>query len=627
MGTGDKTFLFACGGEPVRDRDPAAYLNLIELDWHPESGNVKFILENISKPIGRDIPDLCLDMLEIGAYVYTADQAVSRGGPRMRRHGSDWYRHFELHIPVRCPDIWSEDAVRQILTDTLNFLSDDRWQFHFSKHRRRLPINGLIGFNEDEPWFKPDEVMLFSGGLDSLAGAVDGLVNDGKKLALVSHRSVASIDNRQSKIVKKLHLLRSRGGRAMHIPVWANKRGAPASDTTQRARSFLYAMLAASVAIMHEVDRICFYENGITSINLAPVEQAVGARASRTTHPQTLHGYAQLLTAITGQPFEVANPYFWKTKSDVVRVIKDADQSELVKLSKSCTHTHGTTNKQPHCGVCSQCVDRRISTAYNELEKYDPGEKYVTDIFTAPLPRKTTERTMVEGLIRHNRELEQMDEIQFWMQHERLSSMLPYIPGQGHEKALMLFELLQRHARQVGEVINAQIAAQTDPIRLGQIEPDSLLGILTKGACRKPDEEHSFRPFPTPEGAGWDEITIEITSRDTIRVSCRGGAKSYNAYELGFVDRRMVDRFNNQWRLLEAFAKQNGQIFWKSKSSREGIQKTVQALKELLCRIFGIDDAPIHNYTKATGYVTKFTIRDVSFHAPANSEISESSRA
>ncbi|HOC00749.1 MAG TPA: 7-cyano-7-deazaguanine synthase [Verrucomicrobiota bacterium] len=578
MGTGDRAFLFECGGERAGDRDPADYLNVIPLDWHPETGNVNFRLDNISEPIGRDIPDICLDMLEIGAYVYSADQAVSRGGPKQRRHGSDWYRNFELHIPVRRLDIWTRPAVQKALSETLNFLSDDRWDFKFAQLTREIPINLLIDFNRDGPWFPPDEVMLFSGGLDSLAGAVDGLVNHGRKLALVSHRSVAPVDSRQREIVRRLQALGGRGGQAVHIPVWVNRRGATGSDTTQRARSFLYAMLAAAVAIMHDMDRICFYENGITSINLAPVEQVVGARASRTTHPRTLHGYARLLTAVTGRPFEVDNPYFWKTKSDIVRVIKEAGQSELVGLSKSCTHTHGTTKEHPHCGVCSQCVDRRISTAHNELETYDPGHKYVTDIFNGPLPKKTkpTERTMVESLIRHNRELEQMDEVQFWTHHERLSSVLPYVDGKGVEKPLRIFELLHRHARQVGEVINAQIRARADAIRLGQIDPDSLLGILTEGACRKPTAELPFRPFPTPEGAGWEEITIEITSRETLRVTCRGITKSYSAYELGFVDRRKTDRFTNQWRLLEAFAAQGGQIYWESNKSSEGLQKAVR---------------------------------------------------
>jgi hypothetical protein len=42
-----------------------------------------------------------------------------------------------------------------------------------------------------------DEVVLFSGGLDSLSGAIEELSTDGKRVALVSHRSSPKIYDHQ----------------------------------------------------------------------------------------------------------------------------------------------------------------------------------------------------------------------------------------------------------------------------------------------------------------------------------------------------------------------------------------------------------------------------------------------
>jgi len=48
--------------------------------WTYPHGNVNLKAENISKKLLQELPPLVMDMLEVGSYVYCADQAVSRGG-------------------------------------------------------------------------------------------------------------------------------------------------------------------------------------------------------------------------------------------------------------------------------------------------------------------------------------------------------------------------------------------------------------------------------------------------------------------------------------------------------------------------------------------------------------------
>ena len=40
------------------------------------------------------------------------------------------------------------------------------------------------------------------------------------------------------------------------------------------------------------------------------------------------------------------------------------------------------TNLNPHCGQCSQCVDRRFAILAAGLEQEDPAEAYKVDLFT-----------------------------------------------------------------------------------------------------------------------------------------------------------------------------------------------------------------------------------------------------
>ena len=170
--------------------------------------------------------------------------------------------------------------------------------------------------------FKADEVVLFSGGLDSLSGAIEELSTGEKNVALVSHRSSPKIFEYQKQLVEELK--REFPKRLMHVPVLVTRREPlQVHEYTQRSRSFLYAALACVVARLFGNTQIRFFENGVVSINLPIAEQVVGARATRTTHPLVLELFREFFSAAVGGPIEVENPFIWKTKAEVVRSIVD----------------------------------------------------------------------------------------------------------------------------------------------------------------------------------------------------------------------------------------------------------------------------------------------------------------
>lgn len=85
--------------------------------------------------------------------------------------GLRWRRTLRFVIPVRTPDLWSSIPVASALVETLSFLSDDEYEVEFRSLRNAPPFQHYFEFPVHErAGFAPDEVILFSGGLDSFAG-------------------------------------------------------------------------------------------------------------------------------------------------------------------------------------------------------------------------------------------------------------------------------------------------------------------------------------------------------------------------------------------------------------------------------------------------------------------------
>jgi hypothetical protein len=169
------------------------------------------------------------------------------------------------------------------------------------------------------------EVVPFPGGLDSLGGAVQEILQGQRKVALVSHRPVSKLYSCQKALVAALgDRLTDPRLRPLHVAVEVNKGKSLGRDFTQRSRSFLFAAVAVVVARLFGLRRVRFYENGVTSLNLPISPQVLGGRATRTTHPRVLDGFGRLFSLLMGCEFVVENPFLWKTKAEVLAGIKAA---------------------------------------------------------------------------------------------------------------------------------------------------------------------------------------------------------------------------------------------------------------------------------------------------------------
>lgn len=242
--------LVLCGGSVG---PPKGSKSSLSLNLHGNSANVRLQIADISKRLLANIPDALVDLLEVASYSYAADSAIARGGKSDVQMGARWRRKFRFVIPVRRPELWSSDSVTSALVETLSFLSEDDYELEFGSLENPPAVERYFEFPDAEATaFTPDEVILFSGGLDSLAGAVEELAAHNKRLALVSHRSATKIAGVQKDLINHL---RGRFGanRVMHVPVWANLDGSLGREHTHRTRSFLFAALGAVVVQIAEV--------------------------------------------------------------------------------------------------------------------------------------------------------------------------------------------------------------------------------------------------------------------------------------------------------------------------------------------------------------------------------------
>jgi 7-cyano-7-deazaguanine synthase in queuosine biosynthesis len=319
--------------------------------------------------------------MEIATYVFAADCAVRRGGPYLKNFAERWRRSFHLIIAVRRPEAWGEATLLAALTGVLGFLSEDEWRFEFVPLMDPPGLKGYLpGLRLADLEGKGEtSIVMFSGGLDSFAGAVNELNTTNAHVLLMSRRIGGMTDSRQTELAQQLR--KSYPNRVSHVPVLAGlTKETEAVEHSQRTRSFLLMAIGLVAAAIEESNRLRFYENGIMSVNLPISAQVVGTRASRSTHPRSLSLLQDLGALVSERPVQIGNPFAWLTKVEVVQTLNGRLERPLIARTLSCSSTRRLTTMKPHCGQCMQCLQRRIATVGAGAEDVDSGIDYETDL-------------------------------------------------------------------------------------------------------------------------------------------------------------------------------------------------------------------------------------------------------
>lgn len=301
------------------------------------------------------------DFLLVAAAVYSLDKIVPRS-----QTNDGWSRTFEVTIPVAEPAMWN--GISKIVNACLSFLSGDTWEVHFTKRasplilRRQRKRKSRI----QQRFASGKVTCLFSGGLDSLIGAIDWLEeNPQESLALVGHHDpgIGGPLSDQEALLKGL--LRSYQGRIHSTFAGVGHLGR-GLEITMRSRSLLFVALGLIVAEqLGRGSSLLIPENGTIALNVPLTPSRRGSCSTRTAHPHYLELLRLWLTGI-GLDHPIENPLLSKTKGMAILECRNRPLLESVfRHSVSCAkrgHTSTWINKQANgCGRCMPCIYRRAA--------------------------------------------------------------------------------------------------------------------------------------------------------------------------------------------------------------------------------------------------------------------------
>lgn len=346
--------------------------------------------------LGVHPSELGLDVLVLAAHVHAADTRVSRASESQ----DGWTRELRLAVPVSDPARWT--AAAPIFTRMLNFLTGDRWALAFRPRPRRFTH---VAPPRPARLFGPrfDDLALFSGGLDSLIGAIDALAA-GRTPLLISHAGEGATSDAQATIFEALKAQYPRVA-VDRLRLWMAfpdgfVHGSTGENTT-RGRSFLFFALGIFAGTgLASPFTLKVPENGLIAVNVPLDPLRLGALSTRTTHPFYIARWNEALGEL-GIAGRIENPYWDKTKGEMVRACADgALLRRLTPTSLSCASpTKGRWQGlgTQHCGYCLPCLIRRASLAHGLHPDRDPTVYTVDGLAAHALDTRQSEGVQVRS--------------------------------------------------------------------------------------------------------------------------------------------------------------------------------------------------------------------------------------
>lgn len=425
----DSPVLVLCNGAalPKGRRSKSSRKEILEYRIGAQGQNLKISLPNFVRNVYH-LEDRVLDLLEIASYVFGADRLEVRGHKDDLEYHA-WPRSFHLIIKVRDYEFWNSPEVQRKLTKALVFMSgDSSYEFTFQPGHSTT-ATGLFDQKEFRLQTQREtRITLFSGGLDSLTGTLESLGTCGEDICLVSHQSQPGTIRTQTKLITKLS--EDYPNRLSHYKFLCTLKGTRAEEETQRTRAFLYTSIAVALAQTLNQSNIFVYENGMTAVNWPKRQDQLNARASRTTHPQTIALLSDFFSTFCERPFSIETPYLWKTKTDVLETLASLNGQDLITSTVSCSKTFQKLGRDStQCGECSQCVDRRFAAYAADLDDIDNAGIYAND-FVSDRIEDGQAKTTVLDFVRQAKNFAQWSLDHFYTSSiNELAEITDFLPG------------------------------------------------------------------------------------------------------------------------------------------------------------------------------------------------------
>jgi 7-cyano-7-deazaguanine synthase in queuosine biosynthesis len=465
--------LFLCDGA-----DPSGLF--AGLDWDQverltstaEDGESNLQLDSLVSRLGHQVTPIAEDLIYIATYCVAADQLTNRGSKALDVHRRKWRRRLMLAIPVSDPGFWNKPTVTRPLEQALHVATEDTWSFAFTQRppaeHLQLRINEL---DNRAMVGDPDSIVLFSGGTDSLCALVEAIGTHNLRPIAVSHRSANQIHKWQVDLLEGVRTTFP-SWQIPHMSFTMHRRGGGDSDPSQRTRPFLFAALGTAIAASLGIDLVLLADNGYVSVNPKISAELAGALASRGTHPTLLRLLSRLNAAIFDTPIRIENPLALKTRAEALSVLSDHHCAHLLALTHTCGKHRARPRHQPHCGYCSQCVDRRFASLAAGLAAADPVATYGVDVFAGSLPPDGEARKIPLLYRQFARETQDLGDDEMVAQYPEILECID--PEQPLSLAGVV-DVLRRHAREVLQVMEEQIVVHKRALAQGTLPATCLL--------------------------------------------------------------------------------------------------------------------------------------------------------
>jgi len=322
----------------------------------------------------RQPHDTVQDLVLLATSVYCLDRMVCR-----RKQADAWTRGFRMVLPVADPVRWG--AVRGCIQQCLEFLTGDEWGLDLSSRLARPFIRPRRrrGQHRVAP-VTGNAVCLFSGGLDSLIGAVNHLEADADgEVVLVGHYESSKSGPKSQQQTLYAGLCRTYPGRVSLVQVRAGLLGP--GELSTRGRSLLFIALGMAVACALGADvPLLMPENGPIALNPPLTPSRRGSCSTRTAHPYFIKLVRELLAGL-GLTNPLVLPLANVTKGEAVRQCANQDVlREYAALTVSCAKTGHKVGwhrlRARACGRCIPCIYRRAALHGADLDT----EVYGNDI-------------------------------------------------------------------------------------------------------------------------------------------------------------------------------------------------------------------------------------------------------
>jgi 7-cyano-7-deazaguanine synthase in queuosine biosynthesis len=340
---------------------------------------------------GRWLDPLLADWLDIALAVYGADRLSARRDQSQPNNHLQWSRVFHLRIPVKHPEIWRRSEVNWSLSDALRYFTDDEWHFDFvecpekdkSIEKQRYLFNSLPPV--------PFRVALYSGGLDSFAGATQQIAEmPNHSFVFVSGTTNPRQDRQQRTQVSAIKREFDRDIFHVRVPFGIRWRNRPLHlEETQRTRGFMFLTLGAVTALTIGATELFIYENGIGAINLPYDGTQIGTASSRGVHPLSLLRMSKFIKALTGKSVQFINPFLFRTKGEMCRHKEVKRLAAYISDTFSCDGFPVHTKGKPQCGSCTSCLLRRLSLQSAGLSDFDSFKGYLIDLLNPSVGAST----------------------------------------------------------------------------------------------------------------------------------------------------------------------------------------------------------------------------------------------